>query len=851
MHVVIPFGECIARPGMPGRPPQLLSDHLLSVARNWVLLSRECYSDEAAAACLKQELLVLGGLLHDAGKARASWQEYILSSSADKRGRVFHSPTGSALFFYVSHVFLSKCVEKGFVTQTEVHSSEVRAFRAGIALDIASHHGELKDLEDEPPWDRGFFQEHLDEIDLSGLFRFLEMNVSIGRLDLSAEGARTYLNGEALDEWNRLSLITIPKIKRELMKSRDRYLEAARRCVKVRTSGLILADRFDAGRLERSFLSSDMAEAAISKVNLYLNEKASRALLGGASEDIVATRREAQEYAVAKYLEYPDEGIYRLNLPTGMGKTMASLKVALNACAHGITERIVYVAPYISILSQATDEIRKSTGLDVIQHHHLSSLGSYGSNDDSQEQHDRLRSDGHVDLVEDDYLLTMESWQAPVVTTTFNQFFLALFPKRAQQTLRISALRNAFIVIDEAQIIGANAWKLFLHMVEAVVEEMGAQVLFITATMPPVENGLSKPPFSLTYDQVRVRPRYVVESEKEVFDVARLVEALIESIAEGDNVAVVMNTINGAAKVFSTLQKQLTEMQMADHVQIYHLSGAMTPLHKSYVIDLVRSVLESNARVPSSSSGFRPVVVVSTQVLEAGVDLSFDRVYRELPVLPSIIQVAGRANRHGEKSDPSQVRVFRFVDERGIETRRYVYKSAIWREETDRIVEATSGWGEEDSARLLEMFFLECYSRAPAETFLEWLIEGAAENGKALRSVVPFEEYSKPVDVFVPIEDWVTPLISKAMRSFGADIPDDMYNRYLEPGFVAQMSFLERKRFFAVMQHFTVSVDWRKAMRIADGVSGTSLWRLVDTRYYDLCTGLADITESDFAYFEY
>jgi len=851
MPVVIPFGECIARPSSGAMPAQLLSDHLLRVARDWALLAGDSHSDDISVVEVKRKLLMVGGLLHDAGKARASWQEYILSPNREGRGRVFHSPTGSALFFYASRALLSKCVKVGSITERQARSCEVQTFRAGISLDIAAHHGELKDIENDPPWEPGLFQEHLDEIDLTGLFEFLEINVAMGNLGINSQDARTYLGGQALDEWNRLSMITYPRLRRELTQSPERYSEAARRCVKVRTSGLILADRFDAGRLERSFLTSEMAEAARSKLNLYLGEKASAALSEGASQDLIMTRKKAQDYAVARYLEHSDEGIYSLNLPTGMGKTMASLKVALNACAEGITERIVYVAPYISILSQATNEIRNSTGLEIIQHHHLSNLESYGTYGAYGDKYHPAQSDQYVESVEDDYLLTMESWQAPVVTTTFNQFFLALFPRRAQQTLRIGALHKAFIIIDEAQIIDANAWKLFLRMVEAVAKEMGAQVLFITATMPPVENGLSEPPFSLTYEEICVGPRYVVKSEQGLFDVQRLVEEVVMAVGEGKNTAVVMNTIKNAARVSCALRDRLAASRMADDIEIYHLSGAMTPLHKSHTINSVRSALESNARALENLIACRPVVVVSTQVLEAGVDLSFDCVYRELPVLPSIIQVSGRANRHGEKANVAHVYVFRFVDEKGTEPRRYVYKSAIWREETDRIVEGTGGWSEAESARLLQVFFKECYSRAPAETFLQWLVDGAVENGKALRSVVPFEEHTKPIDVFVPIGEWMTPTVCRAMRSFGVDVPDDMYYRYLEPGFVSKMSFAERKRFFAVMQHFTVSLDWRKAMRIADIRSGTSLWRLSDTNVYDLCTGLAEISESDFSYFEY
>ncbi len=849
MHVVIPFEQCVARPAYDGRPAQLLSDHLLRVAEQWSDLGVLCHSDEIAVAKTKERLLFLGGLLHDAGKARASWQKYISSTSKDKRGQVYHSPVGAALFFYVSHAFLYRCVEVGSITQKVARSGELCVLRIGITLDIAGHHGELKDAQDDPPWEPGFFNDHLDEMDLLGLFEFLESHVGAGDLGITPDGARQYLDGPALDEWNRLIVVTLPTLKRELMRRPDAYMEAAKMCLRVRTSGLIVADRFDAGGLERSRLSCEVAKEALKKVDSYLGEKASEALSDGADPNIISIRQETQDYAVATYLEHSDEGIYRLNLPTGMGKTMAALKVGLNSCAQGITERIIYVAPYISILSQAAGEIREATGLETIQHHYLSTLEPYEVYASGDERSSSAQSSDYVELVEEDYLLTMESWQAPVVATTFNQFFLALFPRRAQQTLRIGALHNAFIIIDEAQIIDANVWKLFLRMVEALVNGMGSQVLFITATMPPVENGLSKQPFSLAREHMDSKSRYVVKSEDEVFDVDLLVDSVMKSVDGDQDVAVVVNTVRNAAKIFSRLRDEVNRRGMANEVQMYHLSGAMTPLHKAYTINCVRSALASKDSALKESSESFSVVVVSTQVLEAGVDLSFDCIYRELPVLPSIIQVAGRANRHGEKQCRSEVRVFRFVDEKGNEPRRYVYRSPIWREETDRIIETTGGWSEKESSHLLEMFFRECYRRAPSEAFLQWLIDGALENGEELRKVVPFQEQVKPIDVFVPISEWITDSVRQAMGSFGVYTPDDLYYRYLEPGFLSSMSFVDRKRFFAVMQNFTVSLDWRKAMRIADKRSDTSLWRLVNLDQYDCDTGLAEIAESDFSFF--
>src|SRR5690606_21637679 len=124
----------------------------------------------------------------------------------------------------------------------------------------------------------------------------------------------------------------------------------------------------------------------------------------------------------------------------------------------------VYVAPHVSILSQAAEQIRKATLLDVMEHHHLSVA---------------VRED-----MDEGMYLVMESWQSPVVATTFHQLFRALFPRRAQHTLRLPALERAVVILDEPQMIDPAMWNVLLSMLEAAHREMGTQTLLVTATLP-------------------------------------------------------------------------------------------------------------------------------------------------------------------------------------------------------------------------------------------------------------------------------------------------------------------------------------------------------------------------------
>jgi CRISPR-associated endonuclease/helicase Cas3 len=393
MPVVIPFDQCIARPAEGAARPQLLKEHLLQVGIKWALSDRNFNGHEVTDQGLCQRLLLLGGLLHDAGKARTSWQRYIKSAQNSHRGQVFHAPAGAALFFYASKRLLEVCIKEGAISENQCRSVETSLLRVGITLDITGHHGRIRDIEGSVPWEGLLSPDHLNEIDLDGLFTFIASRMSTPMAKLIPEEALDYIMEQAGSEWLRLSLVTFPRLRQQILRSSERYNEAAKRCLRFRTSGLIMADRLDAAGVDRSYLSSKTSKDAIDRVARFLEEKSASALENGASPELIDMRKAAQTYAVSSYLEHPSEGVYCLNLPTGLGKTVASLQIALTACAHGAVERIVYVAPYISILSQATAEIRAATGLEVIQHHHLSVLSE-------------------LDKPEDTYLLTLESWQA-------------------------------------------------------------------------------------------------------------------------------------------------------------------------------------------------------------------------------------------------------------------------------------------------------------------------------------------------------------------------------------------------------------------------------------------------------
>lgn len=829
MPVVVPFKSCIARPG--DGADLLLSEHLRAVGLAWAS-GREppCRNAglEASGGCastctpvcsqfresaVERALLFLGGLLHDAGKARKSWQDYV-QAGAKSGPKIFHAPTGAALFYYLSFKLLTILDDQATTQQSLLRSRQLLLLRVKICLDIADHHGDLSNVDITPPWDRGGFSaDHLSEMDLDGLSVFVSEALGYD-LAIDLEQCLHYL-GSCYDEWRRVSTVVIPVFRKRVENLPFPYAEAAKACLRIDTAQFIVGDRYHASGVQRSALTKEAAAKALRRLEMMLKAKALDAVEKGASAELVRTREEAQNLAVQEYARSSGGRMYRLCLPTGFGKTMAALRIALTSCLLRAAERIVYVAPYLSILSQATKEIREATGIDVLQHHHLSVIQN-------------------ADLAEDDDLLLLESWQSPIVTTTFNQLFLALFPRRAQHTLRLHALRKAFIIIDEPQIIDKAAWKIFLQMLEALADLADATVLFTTATMPPTTGGLSKPPVDLITREFRLPPRYEVQWLKVEYGAHDIAQMVKEDLLLGKNVAVVMSTIKNAAQVYQALREVIAGDPRCGG--IYFLSGAMVPVHKSAVIGRVKAALAEASRV----------AVVSTQVLEAGVDLSFERIYRENPIIPSIVQAAGRANRHGEKNELALVKVFNYVDEQGRSGRPYVYSSSIWREETDRLLDEFAGqWTEESTSLVLSSFYNACYERSPDEELLVFLIDAACGDWSKLKSVKPLDDDRDQVDVFVPWKGELPDYLKKAMAVFDIRTPDEIYDRYLDYRFLRNLSFSKRKLFMSILQSLSVPVSYRLARSIADSGGNRGIWRILDPEQYDCATGLSKVGVSD------
>ncbi|MEG6520978.1 CRISPR-associated helicase Cas3' [Desulfotomaculum sp. 1211_IL3151] len=549
------------------------------------------------------------GILHDMGKGTGKFDAYIRYSakcSEDKslKGTINHSTAGA------------KYIYDTFYNTTD----KIQRFTAQlIALAVCSHHGGLIDCLDLDGMDK-FTRKMQPEKEIhydEALNHFTEECLAEAQIKELFEKAAA----EVKNTLNRIcELEKLPKSRWFAYGVLTKYL----------FSCLIDADRYDTylfmenkerkETLDKSALWGELADILEEKLKDYPQESKIDCLRADIS---LACRDFARN----------GSGIYQLAVPTGGGKTLSSLRYALNHAKAFNKDRIFFIIPFTTIIDQNAGEIKDILGHEeMILEHHSNLI---------------VEDDAWADEEEtENYKLLTERWDSPIVFTTMVQFLNTLFKGGTQDVRRFHHLADSVIIFDEIQAIPIRCIHMFNTALNFLAYICGATVILCTATQPLLET--TKIPLQLNenpniipdvhekfkqFKRVNLIPKLVMGG----YSTPALKDFILDRMDQVQSVLVILNTKNSAREVFKELKTANSGLLEEKKCKVFHLSTNMCPAHRIKVLETMKKQL-----------GHGRVICVSTQLIEAGINISFECVIRSLAGLDNIAQAAGRCNRHGK-----------------------------------------------------------------------------------------------------------------------------------------------------------------------------------------------------------
>lgn len=589
-------------PGKPKEKWQTLKEHLGKVAE----LTR--YFASSFGALITGKLL---GLLHDIGKNTKEAQHRLEGGR-----RVDHATAGAR--------YLLEEWTKG-----DSSSREGRALAYLLGYALVGHHGGMPDygasaaeegsllqrLSDQrcselPDWRKGPLPELPPFSSIARELLPLMSNVQ-GKFDAFSCSMLIRMLYSCLVDADFLDT--------------ERFCAPDRHRMRVTWPSVeVLEERLEHSLRERGFLSQKVILPEELHCSAEDEKKQKGVRINLARQYILQCCREAAQNK---------PGVFELTVPTGGGKTLSSLAFALShARKHGM-KRVIFVVPYTSIIEQNAQEYRKVLGEDAVLEHHSNYVHT---------------KDGEVDEDSTEALqfrLSAENWDATVIVTTAVQFFESLFAHGPAQCRKLHNIVGSVVILDEVQQIPVPFVKPCVSALKVLAWQYHVSIVLCTATQPAL---YASPLLPEGFTKDEVRSLIPLESSPFLFSIFQRTrlsvigecsdEELVQRLNGEKQVLCIVNSRRYARELFMLLKEDDAN---------FHLSARMTPAHRSRVLAKIRSCLEAgqNCRV------------VSTSLVECGVDISFPVVFRERNGLDVLAQAAGRCNRHGEQ-DTGQVFVF-------------------------------------------------------------------------------------------------------------------------------------------------------------------------------------------------
>lgn len=552
-------------------------------------------------------------------------------------------------------------------------------------------------------------------------------------------------------------------------------------------SSLLDADKMDASeskRINRENIPGDIVD--IFKKNNLRDSK----------DNINKTREEAYQEVNGNILNMDlNERILSIELPTGIGKTFTGVSAALKLKERinnelNFNPRIIYSLPFLTIVDQNSDTISSILNESnlkgsnfLLNHNHLSDM-NYKSND--LEEYNISNSK-----------ILIEGWNSEIIVTTFIQFFYSIISNKNKSLRKFHNITNSIILLDEIQSVPYKYWKIINLFFKKLAYEYNCWIILMTATQPYIfkENEIKSLVDNVEYYFNKFdRVNYNFNLDSQNFEDFK--KEFVDKISNDskNDYLVVLNTINSSKELYEFIKDYYSVMDydiylddcngicyIGDDIQLIYLSNNIIPKHR---LEKINAIKESH----------RQSIVISTQLIEAGVDIDVDIIYRDLAPLDSLVQTAGRCNRSGNK-EKGVVNVISLKNENGKSYSSFIYDSLLLNKTKEVLTSLNQISEKEFNLAAAKNYFKLIYNSGTQDDYLIKIIKNLRfpeipSNFKLI------EEDIQKVDVFVVINSEAKLLFEKY---------NDIINNY--KGFNRKNEFLKIKNKF---YKYVISVDKTK-----------------------------------------
>lgn len=652
-----------------------LADHLLNVASSCKRIVEDLDLDlRLINKSSLAELAFRIGLLHDIGKASTYFQKKL--SGDESQGQMANHSLISAVIAY----------------QNMQRLKDLPDFAAPLAFKIIQrHHGNLDSYE------------HLYSLTCSNaaLLRLVDVYKDICSNVRSHPLFKEFLgdNGVQLEPLSKRELKKLLEDIAEFDFSQSTqvgYKEMSEEnsmelfiIANLLFSILITKDKMDAARLDQSWFD-DSIETLDMNPDPYKKAKFKTA------KDTPVNRLRTEFYAKCGTNEIisSDQYQYTITAPTGIGKTLACMNfVSTLQSKLDRKRRIIYCLPFTSIIDQNYEvyqdvfqhnhrELKDESYKYIIRHHHLQDYYKLSKDDPDYDYWDYMND-----------LLIVESWVSAMVVSTFVQLFHTLIGNRNKTLKKLHNIINSIIILDEVQNVSPDYYYLLRVLFKVLAERFKTYIVLCTATRPFLFESTSdgdgdKELSDLAYFQNPIVNRVKMTYNPEKVKLSDYLETI--GSLEFDNLLLILNTKAAVKQAYDTLSEEY-----GNEFEIYCLSTSQIPLHRSQIIAKVVQRLKNREKV----------ILISTQLVEAGVDISFKLVIRDFAPLDSVVQTAGRCNRSGEYGIlGGEMRLIRLTDDNEKEDAYRIYDKYLL-QQTDAVLSEKQEWCSKDFFELSNQYF--------------------------------------------------------------------------------------------------------------------------------------------------